>query len=209
MKTPVVLQSGYLGYLSSSLELPTPESTEQKLENMKFSDVIVDETKAYHFHRGITDLYNEYRNDERIMRDFAFRQRVLEAAIDAFNTNSFFKWCSLQRNSYFLTALHKRFLNETLRYLKTGTRSISIESWISMLDVRHATSTDANIDLELISYFGLNIPSELADVIALPVSLTDTIVLWTTHDGGFNDLLIFCNTVFGFNTKVYVNGKHV
>jgi len=203
MDSLTILQSGFLSYPSNDLitNYPVKDTTVLQFVNLSKPDNRSD--NPYHYHREIDAVYNAYISDNRIIGDFDYRERVLTAAKHAFNSESLLAWCDMQRNTQFLTTMHRKFIYDTLEYIATGGRAIDPESWINLIEIRDVTDVDKRVEYNPSLYFDLRNNSRLIAVGLdekshdLPKDLLKCIVNWVCHPTGFTDLIYSLYIIFG------------
>ena len=117
---------------------------------------------------------------------------MLKLSKVAFGTFNLETWFSAQLRSPMLTATHRRFLNDTMGFICTGSREVSIETWMGLIYPRTATTADAKTDVALMEYFGKSINgyAKISD------NLPAAIAAWTAQPEGMYDLLMFLTIVF-------------
>ncbi len=189
MKLPV-LQSGFISLTEESLVQSEPVADTQVLRLMGLGKNVDASGNAFFYNRDVQNLFTKFNQDARLMRQFDFREDMLKVAIQAFGTNSALEWFAAQAKSPFLTSIHRQFLNDTLSFISTGKRAVSIESWLGLLSPREATAKDAETVLETNRYFVKN------DFERIPHKLTATLSNWTGQANGFLDLMYFLGIVF-------------
>lgn len=204
MDSLTILQSGFLSYASPDLitNYPVKDTTVLQFVNLSKPDNRSD--NPYHYHREIDAVYNAYISDNRIISDFDYRERVLTAAKHAFGVESLLAWCDIQRNTQFLTTMHRKYIHDTLNYIATGYRGINTESWINLIEIRDVTDVDKRVEYNPSRYFDLtanNVPTTaIRDddyVGVLPKDLLKCIVAWVSHPTGFTDLIYSLYIIFG------------
>ena len=211
MSDTILTQTGFLANYNSNF-IPAEKHDDIKvMQSLKFGAPLIKRDKDFHYNIKITEVYHKLEEDERNINNFAFREEALNAVLNCFNTNSLFTWFTLQRQSKFLTLVHKRFLNDTFRFITTGNRSVSIETWIRLLDLRLINDKDSIVEYEVSDYFktnGLNETIHLDcinfDDQYIPFATHAAISKWTSQPTGFKDLIIFCYVVFGKNEMLNV-----
>ncbi len=77
-------------------------------------------------------FWNLVKGDDNIF-DHPYTKSVMRCAVRLIGTD-FNRWLVSQRNNEFLHTNAINFLNDTLRYLETGNRSVSVNNWIELLD---------------------------------------------------------------------------
>jgi hypothetical protein len=155
----------------------------------------------FHLHREADSIFKAYEDNATLLRDFDFRQRLLGATKRAFGEKSFYHWCEMQRHSPYLTTMHRRFIYDTLNYIYTGQRSVSIESWMNLIEARDITDVDARMAYEPSGYFMLKHQDSMRASSLRPQALSPDLIgiikEWVVHHDGFKDLLHTLYIVFG------------
>lgn len=186
-----VLQSGFISLSKDPFRLPDPsvptirdsvifEAFKSPLQNFFYSDII-------------TELYDSYMANKRQIGNFEFRERVLRAAFEAFETPMVQKWIMAQQDTRVLSALHMRFIIDTIEFVVTGRdRYMQPISWVDLLeygDTSHSVKVDANAYLKL--------KNDIDRYKSIPSTFVDLIQQWTTRRNGFEDLLVSLFVIFG------------
>lgn len=201
MDSLTILQSGFLSYPSTDLttNFPVKDTTVLQFVNLSKPDNRSD--NPYHYHKEVDAVYRAYMSDTKIIGDFDYRERVLTAAKHAFGSESLLAWCDIQRNSQFLTTMHRKFIEDTLGYIATGYRYVDPESWINLIEIRDVTDVDKRIDYSPSKHFetGGIYPSPVVagPTSDLPKELLKCMVKWTSHPTGFTDLIYSLYIIFG------------
>jgi len=142
---------------------------------------------------AVDALWKDYVSGAAFTTSFAFRERILVAALGAFGTQNFYDWCILQSSSPFLSSAHRKFFNDTLTFIETGKRSVNVSSWLNILSATPDHQNNSPIPLRTREYFGvdLNVYNQRS------LDLSDNLVVWTSQQGGFEDLLGTLVVLFG------------
>lgn len=196
----VITQRGFIAYQNNNFVKSNIDPKVKTLTEMKFGRPITSDDSDFYYNLNITNIYNELINTPNALRNFDFRERALKIVLECFDFKSFYWWCNQQNESNFFTVSHKRFINDTFRYIATGTRSVSVTSWIRLLDLHYRTEKDSVVKYEINDYFNDE------SINCIPGTLPEVIGVWTSHDEGFNDLITFCYIVFGKH-EVYIDGN--
>lgn len=133
----------------------------------------------------LDSLYKFYLDHSVNNSTWSYRRRVLESALRLFGDIR--EWMRDQRNNPRIVGYNLEFLKDTLDYIRTGKRQMSISTWIELV----AEATDH-----------APIPTHLtAPPLALEPSDTTVQLLqrWCAQaDGkGFEDLLYTLHVLFG------------
>lgn len=226
MQRFAVLQSGLLSYPHGDLVLPKIDPIQDTVNSVLQGKTRTNEISKYHYDKTISDLYEQYADNPRLLLDFAYREKILTVAIRAFSNGTLDNWIQLQNKSEFFTMLHKEFIIDTLQYLCTGRRRINIETWPFLLEVRQATIKDRDFPFPYTDYFDepqrmeLRIDSGRDKETGVVVKYIDDVVFsqqtdplvsmvkivgdiryvlarWTSIENGFSDLIQTLNVIFG------------
>ena len=122
--------------------------------------------------------------------DPAFIIEVARKAVELFGNNKleFFITANL-KNGDFKSDLHFEFLKDTVQFLRTGVRSMSISMWLSLLVDPKGSAMKGKPGLKLT--YSMN-PKSYRDI---------TIQDWLSKDGGFADLVFSMFIIFGEHRK--------
>lgn len=125
---------------------------------------------------------------------WSYRRLVFPTAMAVFG--DFATFLSTQKLNPFLYGYNYEFLIDTLRFIETGRRRISVQNWFDLLLENHEPNNDwrtrSNAELES---FTRKYRSDTAAVVSR----------WVSHDGGFNDLVVSMHILFGV-AKVPLEG---
>jgi hypothetical protein len=190
MKRFAILQSGFITNLEKGL-----------IKNQYIKDPFVDlaldkdhlkSKSLYFYHKEINDIYEDWRGDKTLMKSMDFRERILKAAKDAFNSYSIYQWFLMQGNTETLTELHQRFIYDTLSFVQGQKRSIEAVQWIRLLEASEKTQ---GVKIDVDKYFdNVNFKQEANFSSS---ALSTFLVTWTSQPNGFEDLMITLFVIFG------------
>lgn len=135
----------------------------------------------------IEKLFAEYCGPAAHTKSWEFRRKVIAAAKRLMSgTNN---WFIQQDSNPMVDAYNYQFLVDTLRYIATGRRRISIHSWPDLMS--HGT------EVALVNVTARrDIIDTFADL-ALSMSIDALIQKWCSHPGGFDDFMYSLNILFG------------
>ncbi|WP_144106603.1 hypothetical protein [Paraburkholderia sp. BCC1886] len=142
----------------------------------------------------VETIYAQYIKRPIETNTFDFREKILLAALDAFGHPNFLSWYEAQLQSPSVGDTHLRFLDDTLRFISTGRRNMSLETWASFLQMSEGGVRPAVVAPYAASYFEARLGRSND---RSPVSLIETIIAWTSQPGGFEDLLGTLHLLFG------------
>lgn len=193
MKQVVVYPRGFLGY---DIGLPVQkQSTDitRVMADIRYNKVNVSRDRTVISNEEIEKLFKQHRLGDRSMASMAFREKILLAAGTAFGITSFFDWCKLQQDSPYFTDMHRRFLNDTFKFIATGERSMNTSTWNQIIAVRPETPEDRKTTYLYQDFFKIH----LGALMARPAFINQTVVSWVSQPGGFEDMLATLNILFG------------
>ena len=139
-------------------------------------------------------LYEAIYKNSPGVRTMEFREKVLRTALKAFGTSSFFNWCELQTQNTSMTDTHVRFLNDTLDFIKTGSRQIDIHTWERLIGYFKADTVNIKpSQFNYKDYFGMGKPA----LFHKPLGITNAIQAWVSQPGGMEDMVYTLKILFG------------
>lgn len=193
-KKIVLYPRGFIGFDTGLIvDQNTSIDMDEWVKSVKLNKPIMKEVSPYKGIPEIDDLWNEYQSGVSFITSFEFREKILKNALSAFGTLSFYDWCNLQNKNIYLTAMHKRFLNDTFSFIQEGKRSIAVSTWRSLLSMKVVSSQDKEEVFLMNEYFRMN-EGEFA---RKSFRLSDTLVDWCREENGFEDLLMTIHLIFG------------
>lgn len=135
-------------------------------------------------------LYMEYTNFPQRSSYWMFKKKVVMLAAKIFNSYGDMNWFLVQDLNASLHAQNINFIKDTLRFLATGRRRISIHSWPMLITSEYASGVheDRSIGIRGI-FLELGLDTTKTN--------NDLIQLWLSHPGGFDDLMFSLNMLFG------------
>lgn len=204
LSIPLELQSGFIGYQPENTNLKltgsVPLTVAGVVNGVLMGNNVVKTPSKHLYSSYVEGLFKEYHSNSDSIKDFEFRERILIAAkyYLADDNGSFYVWAKDQLKSDKFTAMHKEFLIDTLRFIKTGERKVSIESWYRIIDPR-----PININDKLPEF----VPSVYINTCAhhldhykfnkLPMKISNVLANWTSHRHGFIDLIYTLAVIYG------------
>jgi hypothetical protein len=147
----------------------------------------------------IEELYGTYIKRAGDTGSIAFKDKILEAALSAFGTRSFYAWVKQQHLSPSCGELHYRFLTETVAYLGgKKLREMSLQNWMFLISIEDsATATQRYHDV-VADFFGLDSSNPNgAHIAKRNDDLIDVLQMWCSHPNGIEDLLQTLHLLFG------------
>lgn len=193
MKSIVVYPRGFFGY---DIGLPLQRETsdiKKLMSSIRFNKADVSRDRTVISNEEIDNLFSKMYKNEAGVRTMEFRERILKVSMNAFGTTSFYEWCELQTTNPYFGNMHRRFLNDTFKFINTGEREINIDNWDRLVQAKKAEWNDLKTPFEYKDYFKMN---QVA-IFRRPFGIKGTIQSWVSQPGGFEDMIrslriIFC-----------------
>lgn len=134
----------------------------------------------------VHELYLIFTNEPRVSVTWDFRKKVIQLAQSLFEGD--FNWFIRQDKNAMVTDQNYLFLIDTVRFIATGSRRLSIYTWPALLtyDVPVGKTVDTRDEI-----------SKLFIETALATDTTTLISKWLSHKDGFNDMMYTLNMLFG------------
>jgi hypothetical protein len=132
-------------------------------------------------------LFEEFTSHANNSMHWVFRKRVIKCAKRLLSGSS--NWFIQQDINPLVTAYNYQFLLDTLRFIATGRRRISIHAWPDLL--AHWSED---------SLAQVNERHDIADMfreLALSTSTDALLQKWCSNPKGFDDLMYSLNLLFG------------
>lgn len=189
----VVYPRGFLGF---DIGLPAEDKSTnmaQLLQAVRLNKTISPRNRIVISNHQVENVWKQFKTGDRFIASLGFREQILKIALEAFGTRSFLDWCILQEGNPYMTEMHKRFMNDTFNFIRTGRRSVNILSWMNLISVRELNSHDEDPSYNYQEYFGLSLPIQFRR----ETDLSSTIASWVSHPGGFDDLVGTLHIFFG------------
>lgn len=143
--------------------------------------------------RNVEKIWSRFLGHEGALWNFEFRETVLKIALGAFGTEDFKQWVDVQFKGPATGELHADFIYDTLNFIQTGQRKLTLMNWIPMLTLSEAGSNITVADKEIIKSFFIDSRNGLAK----NIKLVDVLQRWCSHPGGFEDLVQSLHVLFG------------
>jgi hypothetical protein len=199
-KTPLVFARGFVGFKNDSTVIENNTVDLQVvIQNAKFNrnekpqEPLVYDTQ-------VQDLWERAQGSHKLLDLPAFQEEIIKTAFNAFNCKSFMVWTKTQMTNNHFTAMHKRFLNETLSLISFGKpRTINVTTWSGLLNKKIATNEDKQIPFSISEFFN-------SDTVSLNTihsddtsinSIENAVLNWIKNSNGYSDLLTTLYILFG------------
>lgn len=198
--TPDKLQVYPRGFLgrplpTAVLKKETPFSVEKNRRQFTLSLLDSHDRKRVG-HPVVENLFSKYIRAEGNINYSVFREQIFKAAMDLFGGRDFYFWYQAQKASPLYGDYQKRFLEDTILYLKTGKRELSLVSWGTLITVS-ADLDPAGPESKFVNeFFGESILGD-GQRIAKNRDIVDILQLWWSKPAGVGDLLYTLHILFG------------
>lgn len=143
----------------------------------------------------VEGLYSQYLKRSVSAGSFEFRKNLLTAAIHSFGSPDFNLWFESQFKSPACGDLHKRFLDDTLKFIRTGRREMSLETWAALVTITDEGDKIGQLSDYAKDFFGIGKGARLHD--RQNYLVTDIIQMWCSQPNGSEDLLGTLHILFG------------
>lgn len=193
MKPVFILHSGFVTTDSSKLLRSTIE--DKGVRKMVIQPSSLGEDPDSYYDSEVTGIFNQWRKDEDLIRNFEFRETLLKVALRAFDDQSFGRWIELQHAQGGVGYLHRRFIKEMVgRIFSNQAKTMDNYQYYRLLS-REPFSTkfpDTNVSSVLSTdYLDTFIKSGQGSF------LPDVLTEWTKDTDGVVDLICTLNVIFG------------
>lgn len=164
------------------------------LNGLRLNKPVLQKNKTFVSNTEVENIWNQYKTGDKFLNSFGFRKKILQTALSAFGTSSFYEWCLLQTQNPYSTDMQKRFINDTFNFIRTGKRSVTISSWLTLVNVSNeASSTQDDVQIQIEDFFGTRLPIHAQT----EKQVSATICRWLANRNGFEDLVGTLHVFFG------------
>jgi hypothetical protein len=135
----------------------------------------------------INALYNDLINRTIDPSGWTYQRRALRVAMLALG--GFALFLNTQKNNPFLYGYNYEFLLDTLKFIKTGRRRVSVQNWLALLTENPKPSNDFReraTSKEIRDFYN-----------AVGVAGNKVIADWVSQPGGLNDMVVSLYIMFG------------
>lgn len=186
-----VLRSGFITFTTDGLDKNVDV-------NNKFALALLGKVRlapdpAGFFHENLQKLFMNYikTSPESRIVSTEIQENVIVNALEAFGTDNFFDWISLQDENRHIEPEHQRFIVETLEFLQGKPRQLNVMQWIRLLEVYNEKD---HSNIRSPGYF--KTVGEIKKQFDSH-SLADVIVKWMRCENGFFDFIVSMAVIFG------------
>lgn len=142
----------------------------------------------------IVQLFNIYTGPANPSMTWDFRKEVIQAAMRLLGGNK--NWFMRQDANPLVVEYNYQFVLDTVRFISTGRRKISIYAWPDLLSYHSEGALPKVAERREVA--------TLFRELGLTTPIADLIQQWCSHRGGFDDMMYTLNLLFG-EVKVKVH----
>lgn len=144
---------------------------------------------------NVEGLYSILLRNSPETLSFDFREKILITAMNAFGDQNFYFWYKAQLRSPAFGQNHSDFLDDTLNFIQTGARRMTVETWGSFVRNEETGLLKQEISEKAAEFFGIS--SRGVHRLERKSRLMDVIQGWTSQQNGIYDLLQTMHLLFG------------
>lgn len=137
----------------------------------------------------VDTLYDLYANRLVNTTAWTYRKRVLDAALRLFG--KFDQWLLVQSENANLRGFNLEFIQDTLDFIRTGKRRMSLTTWIELLHEQDDVQQGSPDAREGKNYFTLQAGEDTVQLLQH----------WCSQPGGFQDLVTTLHVMFGHSRR--------
>lgn len=152
------------------------------------------DSKLFTENYEVEALYESYLRNTGECTGIAFRTRILKAAMHAFGGKRFDYWYAQQYQSPAVGDTHRRFLDDTLRFINSGKREMSPMTWAEIIEIKNDDQA-RQFSKETFVFFGNT--GFAANPFNKNSDLLDVLQMWVSVPNGIEDLLLTLHVLFG------------
>jgi hypothetical protein len=188
---------GFFGRVLPPQFIPSKSKVQARMNQLQVRvSVVQPQVNTLDPNPEIEQYYRRWLGEGQTVNTFEFREQVLVSAIQAFGTESFHDWYMEQFRSPAFGDLHHRFLEDTLGFIESGTRSLSLQNWMAVINQTDDGANEQILGAKAAEFFGVPIPGhryrQPQNRWLLPVMQR-----WLSHPQGFEDFLLTLRVLFG------------
>lgn len=191
-------------YPSGFLGSPSVQQTEPmdvvSLGKRLFNKGMNPKVNRYVANQEVVDLWETVHAGTADIHTFAFKERILRAALAAFGTERVVDWVGTQPESQYFSSYHRQWIDETLAFVFDGKRrELSENNWRVLLTTERGPFKGERFSRGARHYLlGDKMWSAAStqpnrDTIRWP----ELLAAWCARDKGIEDLMGQLNNLFG------------
>lgn len=174
-----IYRSGYVGVGLSPLNRPDSKAELESSDGIMHKLTLLTTGQDFPISKDLDSLYNDYVSKPYQTKRFRFQAQVYKAAIRVCAFKRLNQWVLDQTRSPFLSDAHKDFLFDTLQYINTGTRRMSLSAWRITIQASR-THLSGRAPSKLTAH-------EAGILHQANLDWSGTMMLWLSHVNGFED----------------------
>jgi hypothetical protein len=147
---------------------------------------------------NVESLYSKYIRNTYKAASFDFQKLVMITALGAFGTQAFDFWYLKQFESPSVGDLHRKFLEDCLRFITTGRREMTLETWDSLLDYSDSGELRGGVGEVAADFFGITTNGYVRQ--RRMTMLVEVLQSWCAKPNGLEDLLLSLHILFGIRS---------
>lgn len=187
------------GFLGAMQEPVLEKHTSGSSQRLQYDVAIFEPStsKLVTANQAIETSFTQLIRQDQLVKDFDFRERNISAILQAFGTQDFEGWYMAQFKSPSFGDLHCRFLDDCLRFIMTGERQLSVQTWDALLDNSDTAIDETELSEAAQQFFW---PKKLVSELRpgeRSRSLVHVVHEWLARPNGFTDLLYSSHILFG------------
>lgn len=199
-----VYPSGFMGsaYVPQTTPIDLVAMSRQLIQSG-----VVNQKSQYTANLNVVELDVEGQaSGSSVIRAFEFCEKIIVTSVNSFGTDKLIDWVNAQPQSPEYGDNHKRFLDETFRYVFGGhQRSLPAASWVSILTVGDNRLTFKSMPDWCEKYLSGS-AAYSGDIYRIinkynnslrDISIQDFIHCWMMQPSGIRDLQTSINVLFG------------
>jgi len=144
----------------------------------------------------VESLYTSYTTNNITAGSPEFRTAVLKVALSAFGTTSFLLWVINQYKNPLAGNLHNDFILDTLKFISTGARDMSLENWMALITIGDGSTAVGTVGDKVKEFFNVNKDAPI-ETARFNIDLLEVIQTWCSKPNGLEDLLGTMHILFG------------
>ena len=138
----------------------------------------------------VNTLFLEYTNFPRRSAHWEFKGRVIKLASKILGSFGAMNWFLFQDLNDSLHSQNVNFIKDTLRFIATGRRRISIHSWPMLVTSDYASGVGEDTSIGIREHM-------VSIDLDIRLDNDELIQKWLSHPKGFDDLMYTMNILFG------------
>jgi hypothetical protein len=190
-----ILQSGFVTTDPSSLN-KAKEVKSTLRERLHAPSLHIQDTDHY-YDEGVEQLYQRYHANPQLVKEFEFRELLIETLYRLYGEKGFFDWAKLQLTQRSVTFLHRRFLLDTVCFAsREHRRKMEPYTYFRLLQaaapVPYPSRDEGKVEADARQLF----------TNGFPLTTESLIVKWTRDYAAIGDLIESLHVIYGLRPSV-------